>query len=68
MRKVNCGPGQLGKIDKQLADVKTVMEDNINKVLERGDKLEDLVEDTNELAEDANVMRSQAITLQRNMW
>ena len=68
MRKVNCGPGKLGKIDKQLADVKTVMEDNINKVLERGDKLEDLVEDTNELAEDANVMRSQAITLQRNMW
>ena len=44
------------------------MNKNIEAVLERGEKMDTLIEATDDLASNAGTFRRQAVVLQRNMW
>lgn len=37
------------QVQEQVNDVKIILKDNINKVLERGERLDDLIEKTDDL-------------------
>ena len=58
----------LSKVQGELDEVKTVMLDNIERVLERGDKIELLVESTARLQTDAAAFRAQTRRVARRMW
>lgn len=58
----------LAKVQGELDEVKTVMLDNIERVLERGDKIELLVESTARLQTDAAAFRAQTRRVARRMW
>ena len=58
----------LAKVQGELDEVKTVMLENIERVLERGDKIELLVESTARLQSDAAAFRSTTRRVARRMW
>merc|ERR1711939_65838 len=58
----------LNKVKVQLDDVKNVMVENIEKVLERGEKIELLVDKTDRLNQQAFRFESSSRALRRAMW
>uniref|UniRef100_A0A7S0RU98 V-SNARE coiled-coil homology domain-containing protein n=1 Tax=Chlamydomonas leiostraca TaxID=1034604 RepID=A0A7S0RU98_9CHLO len=58
----------LSRVRGELSEVKHIMIENIEKVLERGEKLDLLVDKTDSLQETAFTFRSQARRLQRTLW
>ena len=56
------------KIKNELAEVNDIMRSNIHKVLDRGDRLDDLQENTNELVSSSVMFQRQARKLKRKMW
>ncbi|XP_065828832.1 vesicle-associated membrane protein 4-like [Oscarella lobularis] len=62
------GNKQVTKVQKQLDDVVGVMHQNIQKMVARGDKLEDLQDRSEDLADSAASFRAQARRIQRQMW
>lgn len=61
-------PGQLGALQDQIDEVKGIMTQNIDKVLERGEKIEVLVGKTEELAHSADSFKKSSVQLRRKMW
>ncbi|KAH9536177.1 hypothetical protein CY35_17G093900 [Sphagnum magellanicum] len=59
---------KIAKIKSQVAEVKGVMMENIEQVLDRGGKIEVLVEKTDTLRDQANVYQRQGNQLRRKMW
>ncbi|CAI9091376.1 OLC1v1026397C2 [Oldenlandia corymbosa var. corymbosa] len=59
---------KLSKIKAQLSEVKGVMMDNIEKVLDRGEKIELLVDKTENLQFQADTFQRQGRQLRRKMW
>jgi hypothetical protein len=59
---------KLAKLQKQVDDVKGVMIDNIDKVLVRGDDIDDMCERTSYLAVEADRFQDNATQLKRAMW
>ncbi|XP_003387304.1 PREDICTED: vesicle-associated membrane protein 4-like [Amphimedon queenslandica] len=59
---------KIRQVQNQVTGVISTMKDNITKVLERGDKLEDLEEKSGELAESASQFRVSSRRLERKMW
>jgi vesicle-associated membrane protein 4 len=55
-------------VQEQVSGVINTMKSNIGRVLERGDKLEDLEEKSSELAESATQFRVSSRRLERKMW
>ena len=55
-------------IRQQIDETKNVMVDNIEKVLERGEKIEVLVAKTEELNIQAQTFKKQAVAVKRKMW
>ena len=54
--KANKDPSQsddIYKTQKEVEDIKNIMEENIDKILDRGEKIEDIIERTNELDSNA---------------
>jgi len=58
----------VSRIQKDIDDVKVIMERNIDKVLERGDKIEDLVDKTSALSFSGYEFKRSAVKLRRKMW
>eukprot|EP00199_Chlamydomonas_sp_CCMP681_P006345 CAMPEP_0119107650 /NCGR_PEP_ID=MMETSP1180-20130426/11522_1 /TAXON_ID=3052 ORGANISM="Chlamydomonas cf sp, Strain CCMP681" /NCGR_SAMPLE_ID=MMETSP1180 /ASSEMBLY_ACC=CAM_ASM_000741 /LENGTH=220 /DNA_ID=CAMNT_0007093167 /DNA_START=11 /DNA_END=673 /DNA_ORIENTATION=+ len=56
------------RVKGQLVEVKDIMIENIEKVLERGEKLDLLVDKTDNLQETAFTFRREARRLQRTLW
>ena len=56
----NPAADNFGKVRGQLAEVKEVMMDNIEKVLQRGEKIELLVDKTEALSQSANKFKKQS--------
>jgi len=54
----------MGEVD----GLREVMVENIERVLERGDRLEMLVQKTDDLSDSAFVFKRGATALKRNMW
>ncbi|KAG7280145.1 hypothetical protein CRUP_003772 [Coryphaenoides rupestris] len=46
---VTTSSAKLDQVQGQVNEVKVILKDNINKVLERGDRLDDLMDKTNGL-------------------
>lgn len=44
-----AAPTKLNQVQDQVNDVQVILKDNINKVLERGEKLDDLIDKTDDL-------------------
>jgi len=59
---------KISKIKSQVAEVKGIMMDNIEKVLERGEKIELLVDKTENLRFQADNFQRQGRSLRRKMW
>lgn len=59
---------QIAKVRKEVNEVKDVMTQNIEKVLERGEKIDVLVGKTEELDHSSQVFHRQAKRLRREMW
>ena len=59
---------KLSRLQNQVEDVKGVMQNNISKVLERGENLEVLVDRTHELAQSAEQFHKRAKKVKWNMW
>lgn len=59
---------QISKVRRQVHEVQDVMTQNIEKVLERGEKLDVLVEKAEELDHGSQVFHAQSRRLHRKMW
>uniref|UniRef100_A0A7N0V851 Uncharacterized protein n=1 Tax=Kalanchoe fedtschenkoi TaxID=63787 RepID=A0A7N0V851_KALFE len=59
---------KLAKVKAQVSEVKGVMMENIEKVLERGEKIEVLVDKTDNLRSQAQDFRQQGTKMRRKMW
>lgn len=59
---------KVSKVQQQVSEVKTIMMDNIEKVLGRGEKLELLVDKTDNLRYQANAFLHSGRNLRRKMW
>ncbi|XP_074654382.1 vesicle-associated membrane protein 4-like [Tubulanus polymorphus] len=67
----NAKPGPNDKIKRlqgQVDEVVDVMQDNIGKVLDRGDRLEDLQDKSENLTSNADLFRVRAKGLKTTMW
>ncbi|XP_072994812.1 vesicle-associated membrane protein 727-like [Typha latifolia] len=60
--------GKLSKLKAQITEVKDIMMDNIEKVLDRGEKIELLVDKTESLQFQADSFQRQGRQLRRKMW
>ncbi|KAJ6811104.1 vesicle-associated membrane protein 727-like [Iris pallida] len=60
--------GKLSKLKTQIMEVKGIMMDNIEKVLDRGEKIELLVDKTENLQFQADSFQRQGRQLRRKMW
>jgi vesicle-associated membrane protein 7 len=58
----------ISKLHAQVEEVKGVMTQNIEKVLERGEKLDDLIEQTNQLEAHSHSFQKAARKVHRKMW
>lgn len=59
---------KLAKVKAQVSEVKGVMMENIEKVLDRGEKIELLVDKTENLRSQAQDFRQQGTKLRKKMW
>lgn len=59
---------KLSKVQAQVSEVKGVMMENIEKVLDRGEKIELLVDKTENLRSQAQDFRQQGTQLRKKMW
>ncbi|CAL5211037.1 unnamed protein product [Lathyrus oleraceus] len=59
---------KLAKVKAQVSEVKGVMMENIDKVIDRGEKIEVLVDKTENLRFQAQDFRQQGTQLRRKMW
>ncbi|KAH9603636.1 hypothetical protein KSS87_012451 [Heliosperma pusillum] len=59
---------KLAKVQAQISEVKGVMMENIEKVLDRGEKIELLVDKTENLRSQAQDFRQQGTKIRRSMW
>ncbi|XP_052207106.1 putative vesicle-associated membrane protein 726 isoform X2 [Diospyros lotus] len=59
---------KLAKVKAQVTEVKGVMMENIEKVLDRGEKIELLVDKTENLRSQAQDFRQQGTKIKRKMW
>ncbi|KAL3872197.1 hypothetical protein ACJMK2_040139 [Sinanodonta woodiana] len=59
---------KVSRLQGQVEEVVGVMKSNVEKVLERGDRLEDLQDKSDGLAMNSDIFRNRAKQLQKNMW
>ncbi|CAI9761322.1 unnamed protein product [Fraxinus pennsylvanica] len=59
---------KLAKVKAQVSEVKGVMMENIEKVLDRGEKIELLVDKTDNLSSQAQHFRTRGTQMRRKMW
>jgi len=62
------GGGKVAALRSQVNEVKDVMSKNIEKVMERGDNLDNLVTKTTDLEAGAAVFRDRTKVVRRKMW
>lgn len=62
------GDEALSRVQNQVSEVMGVMQTNIGKVLDRGERLEDLQDKTDDLAAGALTFHKSASKLQKKMW
>ncbi|XP_014857631.1 vesicle-associated membrane protein 8 [Poecilia latipinna] len=74
MAEVNPQPaatassGTFDQVQSQVNEVKVILKDNINKVLERGDKIDDLIGKTDDLQASADSFQRTSTRVARKYW
>ncbi|KAK6308929.1 hypothetical protein J4Q44_G00203920 [Coregonus suidteri] len=66
-----CGPVQVWsrtRVQSQVDEVIDVMQENISKVIDRGERLEDLQDKSESLSDNASAFSSRAKQLHLRMW
>ncbi|XP_047425708.1 vesicle-associated membrane protein 8 [Mugil cephalus] len=63
-----AGTSQLDQVQGQVNEVKVILKDNINKVLERGDRLDDLIGKTDDLQATADSFQRTSTRVARKYW
>lgn len=61
-------PTKLSQVQDQVNDVKVILKDNINKVMERGERLDDLIGKTDDLQATADSFQRTSSRVARKMW
>ncbi|KAM4527354.1 vesicle-associated membrane protein 3 isoform 2-T2 [Odontesthes bonariensis] len=61
-------PAKLDQVQTQVNEVKVILKDNINKVLERGDRLDDLIGKTDDLQASADSFQRTSTRVARKYW
>ncbi|KAM9841186.1 vesicle-associated membrane protein 3 [Aulostomus maculatus] len=61
-------PAKLDQVQGQVNEVKVILKDNINKVLERGDRLDDLIGKTDDLQASADSFQRTSTRVARKYW
>jgi len=61
-------PNQLVAANEEVDEVRLLMLDNINKILNRGDKISTLVDQTDRLTSSALMFQKRSQTIKRKMW
>lgn len=64
----NLGDPKIGRLRGQVDEVVGVMKENVSRVIERGDRLEDLQDKSDSLASNSDMFRSRAKALHKTMW
>ncbi|XP_076875691.1 vesicle-associated membrane protein 8 isoform X2 [Brachyhypopomus gauderio] len=59
---------KLNQVQEQVNDVKVIIKDNINKVLERGERLDDLIGKTDDLQATADSFQRTSTRVSRKFW
>ncbi|CAL8278152.1 unnamed protein product [Merluccius merluccius] len=59
---------KLDQVQGQVNEVKVILKDNINKVLERGDRLDDLMDKTGDLQATADTFQRTSTRVARKYW
>lgn len=65
---ISANRDQLQVAHSEIAHVKQIMVENIDRLLERGERVNLLVDRTGEMSQTANIFNRQATSLQRKMW
>ncbi|KAM3124630.1 hypothetical protein ACQ2H7_002085 [Candidozyma auris] len=61
-------PNQLLLANEEVGEVRSLMLDNINKIMNRGDKISSLVDQTDRLTSSSSVFQRKAQAIRRKMW
>lgn len=64
----SSSPAKLDQVQSQVNEVKVILKDNINKVLERGDRLDDLIGKTEDLRESSDSFKRTSTQVARKYW
>ncbi|CAI9730928.1 vesicle-associated membrane protein 4-like [Octopus vulgaris] len=59
---------KIGKLQNQVGEVIDIMKDNVSRVMDRGCKLEDLQDRSDDLVTNSDLFRSRAVNLRQRMW
>jgi len=62
------GQEKLTAVKQQIEDTRQIMSQNIDKVLERGEKLEDVMDKSEQMRDTADAFRKKGRELRRKMW
>lgn len=62
------GSAKFDQVQGQVNEVKIILKDNINKVLERGDRLDDLIGKTDDLQATADSFQRTSTRVARKYW
>ncbi|XP_004074536.1 vesicle-associated membrane protein 8-like isoform X2 [Oryzias latipes] len=60
--------GKLDQVQSQVNEVKDILKDNIDKVLERGDRLNELIDKTDDLQASADSFQRTSTRVARKYW
>ncbi|XP_076613496.1 vesicle-associated membrane protein 8 isoform X2 [Chaetodon auriga] len=61
-------PSSVEQVQSQVNEVKVILKDNISKVLERGDRLDDLIGKTDDLQASADSFQRTSTRVARKYW
>ncbi|XP_062409399.1 vesicle-associated membrane protein 7 isoform X1 [Sardina pilchardus] len=64
----SSSPSKVSQVQDQVNDVKVILKDNINKVLERGERLDDLIDKTDDLQATADSFQKTSTRVARKYW
>merc|ERR1711959_678724 len=62
------GQGKITAVKQQIEDTRQIMSSNIDKVLERGERLEDVMDKSEAMKDTADAFRKKGRELRRKMW
>ncbi|XP_018020121.1 vesicle-associated membrane protein 4-like [Hyalella azteca] len=67
-KSVRFSTDKMKVVQAQVSEVTSAMRDNVGRLLERGDQLEELSARSDHLATTADSFRNSSVRLRRNMW